>query len=192
LISIYGSNFGQSALRSYSVDNNAVPITLGNVAVFFNGQHGTITAVSPNQINVFVPYETAGLQTVSIKVVVDGATSNIVNMPVATTLFALATADASGSGQGAILNEDGSLNGPSNPALTGSIIVLYGTGEGVTTPLLPDGALSISSPFSVPAGPVTVTIDGKQAAVLYGGAAPFLPTGVLQINARISRWSRRR
>jgi uncharacterized protein (TIGR03437 family) len=185
LISIFGAGFGQNSVQSFVPEDNTVPISLANVAVFFNGLHGNITAIAPGQINVFVPYEIAGSQTVSIKVVVDGAASNLVVIPTASSVFGLATADASGFGQGAILNQDGTLNSASNPAAPGSIIVLYGTGAGVTTPALPDGALSLSAPFPVPAAPVTVTIGGEAAEVLYAGDAPSLATGVLQINARI-------
>ena len=61
---------------------------------------------------------------------------------------------------------------------------MFGTGEGVTTPALPDGALVISTPYPKP-GTVTVAFAGENASIQYAGAAPFLPTGVLQINATI-------
>jgi uncharacterized protein (TIGR03437 family) len=186
LVSVFGTNFGQSAVSSFILDNNVVPGSLGNVAVLFDGQRGAITAAAPNQINVFAPYEIAGSQGATVVVVVDGAASDPMTVPVAKTAFGLSTADASGSGQGAILNQDGSLNGGSNPAAPGAIVTLFGTGEGVTTPALPDGALVISTPFSEPLASVTVTIGGQPAEVFYAGAAPFLPTGVLQINARIA------
>jgi uncharacterized protein (TIGR03437 family) len=104
---------------------------------------------------------------------------------VAPSAFGLSTADSSGSGQGAIFNQDGSYNSPSNPAARGSIVTLFGTGEGVTTPALPDGALVISTPYSTTQSPVTVTFGGQTAEIQYAGAAPFLPTGVFQINATI-------
>jgi uncharacterized protein (TIGR03437 family) len=185
LISIFGTNFGQLAVQSFVLDNNTVPGALGNVAVFFNGQRGAITGAAPNQLNVFVPYEIASSQNVAIRVVVDGATSDPLTIPVVKTAFGLSTANASGSGQGAIFNQDGSPNSNSNPAAAGTIITLFGTGEGITTPLLPDGALVISTPFSMPAASVAVTIGGQRAEVAYAGAAPLLPIGVLQINARI-------
>jgi uncharacterized protein (TIGR03437 family) len=61
---------------------------------------------------------------------------------------------------------------------------MFGTGEGVTTPALPDGALEISTPYSTTQAPV-LKFDGQTAEIQYAGAAPFLPTGVLQINATI-------
>jgi len=36
----------------------------------------------------------------------------------------------SGNGQGAILNQDNTVNGPGNPAATGSVIQIFATGEG--------------------------------------------------------------
>ena len=35
-----------------------------------------------------------------------------------------------------------------------------------------------------PVLPVPVSIDGREAEVSYAGAAPILPAGVLQVNAR--------
>ena len=70
------------------------------------------------------------------------------------------------AGQASATNEDGSINSASNPASRGSVITLYGTGQGV-------------------AGlPVSVTIGGLLADVLYAGATPAYP-GMLQINARV-------
>lgn len=108
-----------------------------------------------------------------------------VTVPIAPSAFGISTADASGSGQGAIFNQDGSLNSHSNPAAPGSIVTLFGTGEGATTPALPDGALEISTPYSTTQAPVKVTFGGQTAQIQYAGAAPFLPTGVFQINATI-------
>jgi uncharacterized protein (TIGR03437 family) len=189
LISIFGSNFLSSGLEVNAAENNSVPTTLSNLRVSIAGNQGgadgAITAATPNQINVFVPYEIAGNTSVTINVSADYLGSTSVTVPVAQSAFGLSTADASGSGQGAILNQDGSYNGDKNPASAGSVVSLFGTGEGLTTPALPDGALVISTPYSIPNATVTVTIGGQPAQVLYAGAAPFLPTGVLQINAQI-------
>jgi uncharacterized protein (TIGR03437 family) len=187
LISIFGSNFGPSGLDIAGVQNNFIPDALHNVHVYFGPANfeGRITARTPNQINVFVPYEISSLTSIQVTVDVDGITSTPVTIPVAASVFGLSTADASGSGQGAILNQDGSYNSHSNPAAPGSIVTLFGTGEGVTTPALPDGALDISTPYSTTQATVTVKFGDQTAKIQYAGAAPFLPTGVFQINATI-------
>jgi uncharacterized protein (TIGR03437 family) len=97
---------------------------------------------------------------------------------------ALFSANSSGKGNGAILNQDTSVNSPSNPAAKGSIVVLYGTGEGQTNPRGVDGRIA-SSVFPKPLGSVSVTIGGIAAQVLYAGAAPGLVAGVFQINATL-------
>ena len=106
-------------------------------------------------------------------------------VPVVSAAPGLATADQSGSGPGAILNQDLSLNGPANPAARGSVISLFGTGEGLISPQLLSGDLSISTPYSTTVAPVTATIGGQPAEVTYAGAAPLAPVGVFQINVKI-------
>jgi len=185
LISIFGSNFGPSGLDMSAPQNDFVPEALNNVHVYFGDAtvKGRIAARPPNQINVFVPYEISYATSIGVIVDVDGVTSAPVTAPVVASAFGISTANASGSGQGAIFNQDGSTNGHSNPAARGSIVTMFGTGEGITTPALPDGALEISTPYSMPQAPVTVKLADQSAEVQYAGAAPFLPTGVLQINA---------
>jgi len=97
----------------------------------------------------------------------------------------LATSDSSGAGEGAILNQDGSVNSRANPALPGSFISLFGTGAGVSTPQIPLGALALATPYPAPQANVTVTIGGQPAPTQYAGAAPYLPNGVFQINAQV-------
>jgi uncharacterized protein (TIGR03437 family) len=186
LISIFGSNFGQAGLDVAAPVNNVLPGSLDNVHVFFStGNEVAIVARTLNQINVFVPYSAANQTSVQIVVDVDGVTSTPVTVPVAPSAFGISTTNASGSGQGAIFNQDGSYNSHANPAARGSIVTLYGTGEGVTTPALPDGALVISTPYSTTQAPVTVKFGDQTATIQYAGAAPFLPTGVFQIDATI-------
>ena len=187
LISIFGSNFGPSGLDVAAPQNNFIPAAVNNVHVYFDGPplEGKITARTATQINVFVPYELSGATSTQVIVDVDSVMSAPITVPVAASAFGLSTADSSGSGQGAIFNQDGTYNSHSNPASRGSIVTLFGTGEGVTSPALPDGALVISTPYSMTQAPVTVMFGDQTATIQYAGAAPFLPTGVFQINATI-------
>jgi uncharacterized protein (TIGR03437 family) len=183
LISIFGSGFGTSSLQIASPVNNATPFTLGRTRVLFNGYASAITAITPNQINVFVP--SMDLSSYSVTVQVDDAVSAPVLIPVAPTAPGLSTLNRSGSGPGAILNQDGSINSAANPAAAGSVISLFGTGVGLMNPRWPSGALVISPPFGQPVNPVSVQIGGQNAVVTYAGDAPWLPSGVFQINANI-------
>ena len=86
-------------------------------------------------------------------------------------------AELAGSGPGAILNQDNSVNGPGNPAAKGSIVQVYLTGEGQTNPPGVTGAITTATlpPPQVtpaPVQPIQVTIDGQPApySVRRGGA----------------------
>jgi hypothetical protein len=79
LISIFGSNIGASRLQVNSAVNNSIPFTIGRTKVLFNGQPGAITAITKNQINVFVPYEIT--TPVTVRVQVDNILSAPVSIP---------------------------------------------------------------------------------------------------------------
>lgn len=107
-----------------------------------------------------------------------------VKLTVASSAPGIFTADSSGKGQAAALNENGFFNRREAPAKPGSIIVLYATGEGQTDPAGLSGRLAIDN-YPKPLQPVTVTIAGQPAEVIYAGAAPNLITGLMQVNVRI-------
>jgi uncharacterized protein (TIGR03437 family) len=97
-------------------------------------------------------------------------------------IFAL---EPNGRGQGAILNQDYSTNGANNPAARGSVIQIFATGEGQTTPAGVTGKMIATDLKKPVTGPVTVRIGGQNATVLYYGSAPNLVSGALQVNARV-------
>jgi uncharacterized protein (TIGR03437 family) len=191
LISIFGANFGVPGLVTNLPQNNSFPVAFGRTKVFFNGNPGVISALTSNQINVLVPPYLANPDgsdesgPVNVTVEVDDSISAPVSVPVVASAPGLWTADSSGSGQGAILNQDGSINSSAHPAARGAIVSLFGTGDGLESPQLPVGSLVLSTPFPTPANPVTVMVGGQPADVLYAGGAPQLVSGVFQINVRI-------
>ena len=150
----------------------------------------TITLAAPilyassGQTSAIVPYEVAGKTSTVVTVQYQGTASAGVTLAVTSSELGLFTANTSGSGQGAILNQDLSVNSASNPAAAGSIIVLYGTGEGQTSPAGVDGQAAINT-FPKPLQPITATVGGMAATVLYYGAAPTLVAGALQVNVQL-------
>jgi uncharacterized protein (TIGR03437 family) len=87
----------------------------------------------------------------------------------------------------AALDETLRLISPANPAAPSGYVVLYATGLGRTDPVLPDDLLTpLEFPIPAPALPVEVEIGGLPAHIDWIGAAPTLPGGVVQINARLS------
>jgi uncharacterized protein (TIGR03437 family) len=97
------------------------------------------------------------------------------------------TLSQTGSGQAAAVNEDGTVNGQSNPVGRGHIISFYLTGQGFVNNAPPDG-LGPPGPVSTTVKPIifstaSVTpLDPKY--VDYSGLAPFLP-GKWQLNFRV-------
>lgn len=62
-----------------------------------------------------------------------GTLSNPVYLPAADASPAIYSVDGSGGGQAYVLNSDGTLNSPSNPAATGSAITIFAAGVGSYT-----------------------------------------------------------
>jgi uncharacterized protein (TIGR03437 family) len=158
-----------------------VSTSLNGVQVLFDGVPAPLIYVRSDQVSAIVPYEVAGRVTTQVAVGYNGQVSASLTVPVTDSVPALFTSDASGKGQGAILNQDTTVNSPSNPAAQGSVVVLYGTGEGATDPPGVDGQIA-GSVLPKSKLPVSVTIDGKDAVVMYAGAAPSEVAGVIQVN----------
>lgn len=185
IVTVYGTRLGPPNLAPFLLDsNNRVPASLAGTRVLFGGQAAPLLYVSAGQIGAIVPYSVAGKATIDVVVDANGVRSEALSVPVAAAVPGLFTADASGKGQAAALNQDGTVNGRTQAAKAGDVVVLYGTGEGRVVPNGQDGVLTgTDTPRPVQA--VQVTIGGKDAAVLYAGAAPGLVAGVFQVNVRI-------
>jgi uncharacterized protein (TIGR03437 family) len=119
-----------------------------------------------------------------------GHTSNAYQLSLGTAAPGLFAQNASGSGPGAILNQDNSLNGPAHPAAKGSIVQMFMTGEGQTNPQPATGAITtvtLPPPQVTPAPlqPVQVWIGGQPALYTYAGEAPGMVAGLMQLNVQI-------
>ncbi len=185
IFTIFGLNIGPANPIGLRLNaNGTVATTLGNTSVTFNNVAAPLIYVSANQINAIAPYEIAGSTTANVVVSNNGVTSAAFQVNVTTASPAIFTFGQNGTGQGAILNQDLSVNGPANAAARGTVIAIYGTGEGTTTPASPTGSVTpTSGTIPKPTLPVTVTIGGVPAVTNYAGEAPALVAGVIQVNA---------
>jgi uncharacterized protein (TIGR03437 family) len=191
IVSIFGDSIGPATPPTGTsftpTASGTVSTTLAGVTVTFNGVPAPLLFVDEGQINAIVPYQVAGQTNVPV-VVENGTTSSatftVPVAPVAPAIFSLAE---NGSGQGAILNSNATVNGTSNPAAPGSIISIYATGEGQLVPAGTTGCITGGSlPLPKPVAAVSVTIGGQPAtSIAYAGEAPGLVCGVIQINATI-------
>ena len=123
---------GPSELVRLSLaEDGRLATTLAGTRILFSGVPAPLLYVSDKQSSAIVPYALTGQSSVDVQVEYQGVRSEAVTVPVLTARPGIFGVDGSGHGQGAILNEDGSPNSPSNPAQRGSIIMLYdGRGRG--------------------------------------------------------------
>ena len=185
LLTLFGQNMGPVALAGLRLDSNGlVANTLVGTRVLFDGIAAPLIYTSAGQLTAVVPYSVDGRATTQVQVEFEGRRSNTIALPVVNAAPAVFTADSSGRGPGAILNENSTPNSAANPAARGSVVVLYLTGEGATSPAGVDGKPA-AAPLPVPRLPVAVSIGGVDAPVLYAGGAPGLVAGVMQVNVRI-------
>jgi len=186
-IVIFGSNMGPATTAQLVVGSNgALATTVAGTQVTFDGIPAPIIYTSSNEVSVMVPYGVANRATTSLVVAYNGVNSAPTSYRVAEAAPGIFTINRSGSGQGAILNQDSSFNGANNGESVGRIIQIFATGEGQTSPGGSDGAITPSRlPVPTPTLPVTVTIGGFPAEVVFYGEAPGIVSGIIQINARI-------
>jgi uncharacterized protein (TIGR03437 family) len=177
ILTLYGTNLGPPVPQPATNSNGAYPLELSNVQVFFGRTPGTPLVAYQGQINVVAPFEQEPGTNTDLQVWYYGNPSAKLSLPVASAAPALFTQNGSGSGPVAVVNQDGSINAP---APAGGIVTLYGTGGGGSGT---DGAIA-RRPGSLAAS-VHVSIAGRDAPVLYAGAAPGLVNGAFQLNVMV-------
>ncbi len=188
IFSLFGSGLGPSAGVVSQADpgTQLFPRSLGGVQVLVNGIECPLLYVSDTQINAIAPYAVYTKDSAIVTVRHNGILSTGVPVSVNPASPGLFSGHANGAGQGAILNQDQSVNSSKNPASKGTIISLFGGGEGQTAPHGIDGLEANGAPLPSPLLPVTVFIGGIPATnITYVGAAPTLTAGVIQVNVQI-------
>jgi uncharacterized protein (TIGR03437 family) len=184
LVTIFGQNMGPTAGLGAQVAAGQVSTNIGGVEVLFDNVPAPLLYVSATQVNAVVPYEVTGQQT-SLAVSYQGVQSAPVVLNTALAAPGLFAANSDGTGQGVIYNADGSQNNTRNPAAAGSVIVLYGTGEGILNPPGVTGRIAEGVHTKI-AGTVSVRIGNSNAATIqYAGAVPGTVEGIFQINVVI-------
>jgi uncharacterized protein (TIGR03437 family) len=184
LLTIIGSGIGPPSPVALSFAGPGVIATgVSGLSVTFDGTAAPILYADRNQLNIVAPFAISGNATTQMAIVNGQKALPPVTLEVAPANPGIFTLNSTGAGPASVLNENGSINSPSNPAARGSVIAIYATGAGLLNPPSADG--QITSNLASTAAPVSVTIAGASAEVLYAGAAPDMVAGVVQINARV-------
>jgi uncharacterized protein (TIGR03437 family) len=153
------------------------------------------TAHPSGQINFVVPNgaRTSGYADVEVVKVSTGQVLGATLVPMAAAspgLLICYNANNNAPFRGAcVLNQDNSVNGPNNPALRGSVIQIYATGQGYVPNAPPDGSApgAVNSPAALTVYLNAIDVNGYGEAgqhLLYNGLQPQFP-GVWQINVQI-------
>lgn len=134
--------------------------------------------VSPGQVNVQLPTELAANRQYSIVVEANNALTlpdTIDVVPVQPGVAAFP------DGRLIAQHADFTLVDEARPARRGELLIMYLVGLGETTPSVPSGTPSPSSPLGLPKVPPTVTIDGQPVDIVFAGLTPG-GVGLFQIN----------
>lgn len=172
ILSVFGSQLSSSTEAASSVP---LPISMAGVAATVNGVAAPLYYVSPGQLNIQIPYETAANSTVTLSVNNNGQVSS--------KTFTVATA-----APGIFFNYQNGLIVPTGSTTRGQIITLFITGAGTVTPAIPTGAAPASgtaiASLPRPSQTTTITVGGVTAASEFIGI-PVGLVGVTQINFQV-------
>jgi uncharacterized protein (TIGR03437 family) len=203
IVTIYGVGLGPAAIVPFPGTDPlpvALPAAAPSTSVTINGAAAPLLYTSATQVSCIVPYALAAQSGSAVNLVLTygGAASTPFSVNVVDTDPGIFTLDASGVGQGAILNFNSTtgnytVNTATNAATAGSIVVIYATGFGVITCVSTATSTCTAAPdetqlvagTETPAAAVAVTIGG-QTAVVQAALAPIgsVP-GLLQINVTV-------
>jgi adhesin/invasin len=180
IASLFGTNLAASTASAAAVP---LPTTLGGTQVLVNGVPAPLFYVSPTQINFQMPPEPVGAS-MAVTVVSGGITSLQATVGIAAAGPGIFTVNSNGQGQGAVLNQDYSVNSAQNPAAAGSVIQIFASGLGLTNPPIAAGQPGSASPLDFTVNTPVVTIAGVPATVLFSGLAPTF-VGLYQVNVQV-------
>jgi uncharacterized protein (TIGR03437 family) len=183
------------AAREESAVNTPLPFSLAGREVVINDEFRTPLAfLGPESVSLQIPsLAPLGSQRIAVRVAETGEL--IAGGTVALAAAAPVLFDAANNG---ILNQDGSANSSTAPALKDTVIKVFGTGQGPVSPQINDGdAAPPDTPIMTVAVPTTdgasclanqpsvcVAIGNTFGEIQFSGLAPGL-VGIWQLAIKI-------
>jgi uncharacterized protein (TIGR03437 family) len=184
VVVIYGSGLGPPQLLPAQLNAaGLVDTQLAGAAVTFNGIPAPLVYASNAQVSAVVPFGVWG-SSVAVVAQYQNQAPAKATVALAAASPALFTVDSSGRGQALAVNQDGFPNTAAHGAQTASLITLYATGGGQTSPPGVDGELA-GAVLPRPLLPVSVTIAGQPATVLFAAGVPGSVAGIMQIEVQV-------
>jgi uncharacterized protein (TIGR03437 family) len=187
LVTLTGFEIGPETGVAYAPNaQGQIPTQLAGVQVSINHEAAPVLYVQSRQINVVAPTDLTVGGSTSIEVTYKGqplgalfpavtyANPGIFRLQVGQTVVAVA------------MNQDSTLNSPSNPAPRGSAVTVWTTGYGNTAPSCVAGGLNDPQAEPLSTGVNAMIYDGAMVyAVAYAGSSPTLVCGIVQVNFQI-------
>ena len=187
LVSVFGRKLASATSVAASTP---LPTNLNRTTLTVGGVDAPLVFASDGQINAQLPFELAAdsRTQVLVRAPREGSSADALTVPETVTIApaqpALFATNQQGTGQGAILNGQGTLVDSRAPATAGDVVQVFATGLGITNPRVASGQVAPSTePLARVAG-VEARIGGKPAAVLFAGLAPGF-VGLYQVNVQI-------
>ncbi len=186
-VTVLGTNLARTTRiwRDSDFVGNLLPTQLDGIRVNINGKPAYVYYISPTQINVLAPGDTTE-GPVPVEVVTPQGRSAAVTVQKQRFAPAFFMLDPEGRKYLAAVHPDGTLLGklglfqgavPTRPAKPGDVILLFGTGFGVTDPPAAEG--QIVTQVGRLATPVTIRIVTAVADVRFAG---LVGAGLYQFN----------
>jgi uncharacterized protein (TIGR03437 family) len=192
IVRINGQCLGpfNTVLASFDTDGR-LPTKLGGVSVVIGGIAAPLIAVQAGGIVAVTPFGLTPGQNLPLVVTFSGASITTANGPfyalgLQTVAYRPGLArfvELDGSKTAAAINQDGTINSQTHPAPVGSVVALWATGLGQTSPAGVDGQMQTNTAAKYLAN-VQVTVGSAPAVVQYAGPAPA-SAGLSQINIQV-------
>jgi uncharacterized protein (TIGR03437 family) len=145
-------------------------------AVSVGGISATVLLATPFQINAQIPEGLpVGSATVQVTSPYGTSSQSVALQATSPGIFIVGTASDGVSSLGAVVNQNGAVNGSTSPAPRGSTVTIYCTGLGAT---------SVKNGLSVATGPVSAVISNTSLPVAFAGLTPGF-VGLYQVNLLI-------
>jgi uncharacterized protein (TIGR03437 family) len=183
----FGSNLGPDAGAVFAVgDDGRVPTELAGVRVTVGGVPAPVLYAQDTQINFVIPEQPGGSPDVCVS---NGDSQSCISD---------STAPQNPGIFGAVLNEDGTINTPANPAPLGSVISVFATGMGPYDRNVPDGSIA-TEPLALLSAQTGAVFDNMVycepfsfcyrktflGEIISAGETPGLVAGISQIKVKV-------
>ncbi len=168
------STFGTyTASQTNAAPSYPLPRKLGETEVFVAGSAVPLYYASPRQINFQVPASLPPGQAL-LDVRVGGQSVSRGALTVASNAPGIFVA----------ANADFSVNSASRPAHRGEVLHIFGTGQGVVSPAVPDGAAAPAQPPATSTVLPAVYLADRQLPILFSGPTPGI-AGLWQLDVAL-------